>query len=405
MNYYTALPNYIKDIVTFRNVRWPFDGGETVYDDVSWMDWCYPQRVYHNSNGNLMSVSVAQHTGNEYGTGGSFGLSVNPLTKDDPRYNGNKGRGYDEATKKNISERAFEGLNLENQWNNALYSDENIDEVFVTGWNEWIAYKLATSVVRVQNVPDDPDHVTDFCDTCDEEYSRDIEMTKDGYGDNFYLQNMRLTRQFKSRNHTKYFGSYATKDLKNLSWSNARTYLDFTGDAMNRHFLRADRQNGVYYDNNTARNDIASTKVCHDDENLYLQIKTVDPIIIDQDQDNNLNVLLSVEGSSAPNWEGYQFILNRTPVGKGETTVSLEAIAQNGSFAFTSLDACPAYREGNTLSIQIPLASLGITASDFTIDFKVADGMSEPSNIMNYYVDGDSAPIGRLNYRYHSMSH
>ena len=59
--------------------------------------------------------------------------------------------------------------------------------------------------------------------------------------------------------------------------------------------------------------------------------------------------------------------------------------------------------KNNTLSISIPLASLGLNGDEkFTIDFKVSDGISDISDMMNYYVDGDSAPIGRLNYRYNS---
>ena len=50
----------------------------------------------------------------------------------------------------------------------------------------------------------------------------------------------------------------------------------------------------------------------------------------------------------------------------------------------------------------ILLESLGIKEGDFTVDFKIADGISDSSDIMNFYLDGDSAPIGRLNYRYNS---
>ena len=38
----------------------------------------------------------------------------------------------------------------------------------------------------------------------------------------------------------------------------------------------------------------------------------------------------------------------------------------------------------------------------FTINFKVADNISVQSDIMNYYVTGDSAPIGRFNYTYNA---
>ena len=63
----------------------------------------------------------------------------------------------------------------------------------------------------------------------------------------------------------------------------------------------------------------------------------------------------------------------------------------------------PYQMQGNVVSFSIPLVSLGILdAKDFTVDFKVSDGISDPSDMMNYYIDGDSAPNGRLNYRYNS---
>ncbi len=402
VNYFEALPTSIKEKITFRNARWPYDKGETIYDDASWMDWQYPQYTYHNSTGNYMSVSVAQHTGNTYGTGGSFGLSVNPATKDDPRYNGNKGRGYNYETGKNVTADAFKGTNLEQQWKNAIYCEEQIDEVFVTGWNEWIAYKQDADTLRGMNIPENGENIVDFCDTCDDEFSRDLEMTKGAYGDNFYLQNMRLTRDFKSKNIIKYYGRYATESLHNLDWSNARTYLDFEGDAMTRHHLRADKAHGVYLDNNTNRNDIVSTKVSNDSNNLYIQVKTKDNIVIDSDASNNLNILLSIKGSNKPSWEGYQYILNRTPLANGDGVTALEKVTANEEFDFEKVIDCFSYRKDNTFSVAIPLSSLGIDDDEFTIDLKVADGISEQGEIMNYYIDGDSAPIGRLNYRYNS---
>ena len=56
--------------------------------------------------------------------------------------------------------------------------------------------------------------------------------------------------------------------------------------------------------------------------------------------------------------------------------------------------------EGNRMMIAIPLSMLGLTAEDVSIEFKVADNVTEYQDIMDYYVSGDSAPIGRLNYAY-----
>ena len=418
-DYYSGLDPVVTTNLKINNTIWPYATSETQYDDVSWMDWEYPQRVYHNSNGNLMSVSVSQHIG------GSFGLSANPKVKflnnfrkkavyeqnygsyttdGENNYDSNRGRGWDYKLNRNIEENVNKGTNLETQWENAINSDENIDEVFVTGWNEWIAYKLPVSDFYGSETEkpvygDYYDEVT-FCDTCNEEFSRDIEMTKGGYGDNFYLQNMRLTRQFKCKDEIKYAGKYATEMLKNAHWENAREYRDFEGDAMSRNFDRADHKEK--YINNTNRNDIVSTRVSHDDNNLYIQVETLDDIIIDETATNNMNILLSIQGSDDANWEGYQYILNRNALASGSGYTELEKVKADGVYEFEKVGNCPSYLKENVVSFAIPLDCLGIESDDFTIDFKVADGISDASDIMNYYIDGDSAPIGRLNYRYNA---
>ena len=49
---------------------------------------------------------------------------------------------------------------------------------------------------------------------------------------------------------------------------------------------------------------------------------------------------------------------------------------------------------------KIPLSALGLTADNCRIEFKVTDNITEPGNILNYYVSGESAPLGRLSFSY-----
>ena len=110
----------------------------------------------------------------------------------------------------------------------------------------------------------------------------------------------------------------------------------------------------------------------------------------------------AIEGSEKANWNGYNFILNRNDLNEGSGKTSLEAFTGEG-FSTKKVRDCNYYLEDNVLSIAIPLIDLDVNErTGFTVDFKVADGISDPSDIMNYYIDGDSAPIGRLNYRYNS---
>ena len=54
---------------------------------------------------------------------------------------------------------------------------------------------------------------------------------------------------------------------------------------------------------------------------------------------------------------------------------------------------------GKYLQIAIPKTLLGLNDS-FTLKVKVTDHITHPEDIMDYYVSGDSAPIGRLSYKW-----
>ena len=55
-------------------------------------------------------------------------------------------------------------------------------------------------------------------------------------------------------------------------------------------------------------------------------------------------------------------------------------------------------KKGRSLVVQIPRAAVGAAADGFTLRFKVSDHVVEYKDILNYYVQGDAAPIGRFNY-------
>lgn len=57
------------------------------------------------------------------------------------------------------------------------------------------------------------------------------------------------------------------------------------------------------------------------------------------------------------------------------------------------------YVSGRTIRYRIPLQALGLQRGK-CIEFKVTDNITSPDKITDYYVSGDSAPIGRINYSY-----
>jgi hypothetical protein len=59
---------------------------------------------------------------------------------------------------------------------------------------------------------------------------------------------------------------------------------------------------------------------------------------------------------------------------------------------------CEISVSGNVLQIALPLSAIGQTGTP-AFRFKVSDNV-DSSDVMNFYIQGDSAPIGRLSYTY-----
>jgi hypothetical protein len=57
---------------------------------------------------------------------------------------------------------------------------------------------------------------------------------------------------------------------------------------------------------------------------------------------------------------------------------------------------------GNELQMAIPRTALGLSAGTTRtcIDFKWADNLQRPGDVMDFYISGDVAPEGRFKYRY-----
>lgn len=85
-----------------------------------------------------------------------------------------------------------------------------------------------------QNLNDGNDSY--FVDTFSEEYSRDIEMMKGGYGDNFVVQTLINTRKYKYSEAKHYEYDLKTMPLDNFTaeaWKDVKSeYKDPVGDAL-----------------------------------------------------------------------------------------------------------------------------------------------------------------------------
>ena len=349
-------PDYISDdLVEYFDVResqWPtMPPDENAFP---WMSWEYPQRI-HNG---VVSVSVAQH-------------STAKILFSDPVHG--RGRGYDAPTGKNLHDQVRSGRNYQNQWNTALSRPEEVSNVFITGWNEWVAIKYVF------------DGEVGFVDTFTEEFSRDIEMMKGGYGDNFYLQTVRNIRSFK--------GTEATLTAPVASDAGGETlYLDVEGDAIPRDF--ADFSGSGRYVDRSARNDIVRVAVSNDSGYVVFKIKTAKDVTLPEKGDTTwMNILVTVSGPAGD--FPYDHIIGRHPSGSGMTSV--EKVTGSGVKAAGQASYSV---KGDEMVVRVPLKTLGLSSDGVKFSFKVADHISRQFDVMDYYVSGDSAPIGRLSYDY-----
>lgn len=370
----------ILDFFEIKNAQWPTD--PQVENALPWIDLTYPQVDYDGA----VSVSVIQHP--------NMPVSTSVYFKEDPaRYNSNFGRGYSRTDALNNPDRIMEGSNFEEQWEGvgileqlrAMNSQPELEYIMVTGWNEWCVGKSAGSDAGVQ-----------FVDQMNLEFSRDIEPMKGGYGDNYYLQMIRNMRTYTTQSEyvpynfpvPKSFGLY----LSDKYWGEyGLTFKDMKNDTLPRDHIGFSKD--VYYTNHTGRNDIVSTRVVNDSENLYFLIETREEIILDRTDVNCMNIWLDTREGG---WEGYDFVVNRF-IGENGVT-SLER-AVGDEYSFEKVADVSYAVAANRMVVSIPLSAIGV-GQEFSLKFKVADNVTNPSDIMDYYVNGDSAPIGRLNYYY-----
>lgn len=403
----------ILDRFYFKPAQWP----NRSYNEngFPWISWHYPQETYTDRENDytIMSVSVSQHTGiggslSDAGVSGiNFSISglfapYNYDTLSDSLkarvssetatkyYNYNWGRGYSHETGSNDYDSALANVNFEEQWDSAL-QNEDVNLVFVTGWNEWIAQKQSKDPLLGSSYGY-------FVDTFSTEFSRDIEMMNGGYLDNCYLQLVANIREYKGVGYGTQVTRNATvakgTDLFDLSnWSAAPVYKDLVGETEPRAALGA---GGNYYTNDTGRNDIQEVRVASDEEYMYFLVAAAEDITAKEAADTRwMNVFIGIEGAEG-GWNGLQYVVNRSLDG---TTASLDKI-ENGAYA--SVGTAATVVSGRYMLVQVAKKSLGIEGDEFGIVFKVTDNLQKDFDVTDLYTNGDAAPIGRINYSYYN---
>jgi hypothetical protein len=283
------------------------------------------------------------------------------------------------------------GYNFQAQWDHAIQSD--VQFALVTGWNEWIAQRQDGAGVG------DPDKVV-FIDTASLEYSRDAEMMRGGYFDNYYMQLVYNIERFKG--DVPVIVQDARKPINTTGefdqWDDVLvSYTDPKGDTANRN---GKGYGDVTYTDDSGRNDIVSSKIIHDTQNIYFYARTASTVSMYDQSSSWMQLYLDVDRSTSTGWYGYDYIVNYQASGYYTTTVA-KYTGTDGEYEFTKTGKASYRVSGNEIMIELPLELLGISdCSKINMEFKWADSDTTYTSMEQFYCEGDAAPLGRLNYVY-----
>ena len=370
LNRANELDNEIYKFFTFRPGVPQYNGtSQTNTDKWGWLAK-YPQAVYTDKNGlKQTTVGVAQNWSKEAGLTAMNGTNIFGRTY--------TSKGYD-----NRENAKLYGANFAEQWEFAI--KRNVNFIFVTGWNEWIAQKQPTWQGVTNAFPDE----------FNDEFSRDIEPSKGDLKDHYYYQLVSYIRQYKGARAVPEPTAAKTIDLNgNISqWDDVGPYyVAYKGNTFDRD---SDGYKTTHYTNTTGRNDIIGAKVSRDAENLYFMAECAQNIT--PYTDGKWMRLFIDTGDTDNNWEGFEYVLNRV-----SPTASVATLEKStGGWNFSTVGAVSYKVDGKYLVVKIPKSYLGITGDKYTVNFKWNDNMQEEGDIMDFYSNGDTAPGGRFMYSY-----
>ena len=386
MTPFEDLSQSIKDFFTIRQCwAWSHDGH---YNPTWWWGdgrnkWTFfdHQPIRYGCSDDLSipeetSVTIAQHAVTNIGH--SFHNGKQPT-----------------ADKYDLCPTSGQGLYFDEQWKEALKIDPPF--IFITGWNEWIAMRFISkdkgSFVGRPIAAGE----SFFVDEYNAEYNRDIEPMKGGHTDNFYYQMIANIRKYKGVRKPQ-----PASDPKTIiidgnfePWNSVRPeYRDHIGDTEHRNSVGWGEA-GTYV-NNTGRNDFVRSKVTYDAKNVYFYIETKDDITKYTDP-NWMLLFINADQDSKTGWEGYNYLINYKVIDANTTTI----MKTDNGWNWEKVGEVSYAVKGNKMELAIPREFLGKPGkSKVSFDFKWADNIQKPNDIIEFSISGDSAPDRRFNYRY-----
>lgn len=355
----------IKDFFTFRSVKSSYKEKPDEKDQWNWIS-VYPQEPFgDNGDGTFEQMVVCAAANYSYAL--DKGTAMNSMHT--------TGRSYTHLLGQDKSEGAYKyGYFFTEQVDRVLEVDPEV--MFITGWNEWTAGRYAAWKGVLNASPD----------TYDNEASRDFEPTKGDMGDNYYWLMVDAIRKFKGTKEIPVASEPKSININSLSdWQGVSpVYLNNEGT----YTRNCKGFSNATYTNDTARNNVIKSLAARDSENLYFYAEC--PVEITAPSGSAwMKLYIDKDRNHATGWEGYDFVVNSPTPG------AVSALDANG--LMTEIGKAEYALSGSTLSVKIPRALVDMTG-ELSFEFKWVDNAE--GDIMNFYVDGNSAPMGRFNYIY-----
>ena len=343
------------DFFTVKVPQWPNEPAKT--GGWPWMDFDRPQRVFTDADGNpeCINVSVAQHPQLRFGDSVLYGEG------------GNRSRQFhDGGEDPDPGAYRFCG-NLKEQFERALEAD--CPTTLVTGWNEWIAGYWHGS----------PERPVMFVDCADFRHSRDIEMMRGGYFDNYYMTLCDYTAKLKGREPETVCRIGETA-----------VFHGFADGAMHRNHPGY----GTTYENRTGRHSIRQLRLENRPDSLVFTLVTgerIDPadtegtflrIYVNPDCPANMTPY-GIEGKDKEGAAcGYRYALNLAPDFASGTTGAKGPEGEiRVSLAWTE----------RSLTLAVPKSFMNAR----TLFFKASDSREPVRSVEDFYDRGDALPLGR----------
>lgn len=286
------------------------------------------------------------------------------------------------------------GIYFQQRWDEAIKGDPQF--LYINDWNEWTAGKYPpTGQPTTQFMRRASPYF--FVDQYNAEFNRCVQPMKGGYTDNYYMQMAQNIRRYKGvRPIPELIGQHPIKiDGSFADWSGVEVeYRDTIGDTFHRDY---DGYGGLHYTNDSGRNDIITSKVAVDRDQVCFYVETRDALT-SHIGSNWMLLLIDADQNPDTGWYGYDYLINQRAVDDHTTMLKRFAPGADGG-SWVEVARLDYRYTGKALELAVPLKPLGLKGDAFSFDFHWCDHPTDLKDPISLCTSGDSAPNRRFNYR------